>query len=88
MTNPLFTHAPDYSWLVGELRYVPDRNVWTVCFASGDEKIDTVTLVAPGPLTGMTSGQLVRVEGHLVASGKSEPNLGYETRSVSPVKVH
>jgi hypothetical protein len=78
----------DYSWLVGELRYVPERNVWTLRFASEGEKIDKVTLVAPGPLTGMTSGQLVRVEGHLVATGPSEPHLGYQTRSVSLVNAH
>jgi hypothetical protein len=86
--NPLCTHASDYSWLVGELRYVPERNVWTVRFASEGEKIDTVTLVAPGPLTGMTSGQLVRVEGHLVATNSSEPNLGYQTHLVSLVNPH
>jgi hypothetical protein len=88
MAHPLFTRAPDFSWLIGELRYVPERNVWTVRFAAGEEKIDTVTLVAPGPLTGMTSGQLVRIEGHLVASSKGEPNLGYQTHSVSPVNAH
>jgi hypothetical protein len=86
--HPLSTHAPDYSWLVGELRYVPERNVWTVRFTSEGEKIDTVTLIAPGPLTGMTSGRLVRVEGQMAASGSAEPNPGYQARSVSVVNAH
>jgi hypothetical protein len=85
---PLCTHAPDYSWLVGVLGYVPEKNVWTVRFAAGGgENIDTVTLIAPGPLTGMTSGQLVRVEGQLVAPSSGELKPGYRVRSVSPVNA-
>jgi hypothetical protein len=85
--HPLFTHAPDYSWLIGELRYLPERNIWTVRFASVTEKIDTVTLIAPGPLTGLTSGQLVRVAGQLIASIPGEPNPGYRVYSVSPIHL-
>ncbi len=86
--HPLATHAQDYSWLVGELRYVPERNVWTVRFTSEEEKFNTVTLLGPGPLTGLTSGQLVRVEGKLVASSIVEPQPGYQTHSVCLVSTH
>jgi hypothetical protein len=63
--NPAFAHAPDYSWLVGELRSV-GPGVWSVRFASVDEDRDTVVLVDAPPIVELKPGQLVHVEGQLV----------------------
>src|SRR5262249_38387188 len=64
-----YAHAPDYSWLTGELQYVAVRNAWRLRYAPGDEDDrygGTVTLVEPGTLRDADNGKRVRVEGQLL----------------------
>jgi hypothetical protein len=80
-------HAPDYSWLLGELQYAHVRGAWCVHYAPPDEDDPhggTVTLVDPGPMTGFRSGQFVRVEGSLVDPASLEPSPAYRVRSIQP----
>ncbi len=87
--NPAFGHAPDYSWLVGELQFLHVRNVWKVRYASLEDEDrygGSVTLVDAGTMTGFKDGQLVRVEGQMVnpdARGACPP---YRVRSIQPVR--
>jgi hypothetical protein len=81
--NPAFAHAPDYSWLVGELRSIgPD--VWTVRFASVDEDRDTVVLIDAPPMNELHSGQLVRVEGQLVDPTSHEARPAFRVTAIRP----
>ena len=82
--NPAFAHAPDYTWLVGELRSVgPD--VWTVRFASVDEERDTVVLVDAPSMVNMRAGQLVRVEGQLVDPNSHDDHPAYRVSAIRTV---
>jgi hypothetical protein len=79
--NPAFAHAPDYSWLVGELRAIgPD--VWSVRFASVDEDRDTVVLVDAPPIINLKPGQLVRVEGQLADPSSHDAKPAYRVTSI------
>jgi hypothetical protein len=79
--NPAFAHAPDYSWLVGELRSMgPD--VWTVRFASVDEDVDTVVLVDAPAINNLKNGDLVRVEGQLVDPTTHESKAPYRVTAI------
>jgi hypothetical protein len=79
--NPGFAHAPDYTWLVGELRSIgPD--VWEVRFASVDEDRDTVVLVDAPPIINLKAGQLVRVEGQLVDGAAHDAKPTYRVTSI------
>jgi hypothetical protein len=79
--NPAFAHAPDYSWLVGELRAIgPD--VWSVRFASVDDDRDTVVLVDAPPIINLKPGQLVRVEGQLVDPTSHDSKTGYRVTAI------
>jgi hypothetical protein len=81
--NPAFAHAPDYSWLVGELRSL-GSDVWSVRFASVDEDRDTVILVDAPPMVDLRAGQLVRVEGQLVDSPGHDARPSYRVTSIKP----
>jgi hypothetical protein len=81
--NPAFAHAPDYSWLVGELRAM-GPGVWSVRFASVDEDRDTVILVDAPPMIDIRAGQLVRVEGQLVDPASHEAGASYRVTAIHP----
>jgi hypothetical protein len=82
--HPKFAHAVDYSWLVGELRYMPEENAWMVRFAPARDPVNTVKLVAPGPMSGLTGGQLVQVVGSMVpVTPGTKP--GYRVRGIVAV---
>jgi hypothetical protein len=86
--HPAFEHAPDYSHLVGTLEYARGAGVWHVRYASvndDDPYGGSVTLVDPGPMAGFTSGQLVRVEGQLVAPAAPQTRAGYRVRNLRPL---
>jgi len=83
-----YNHAPDYHWLTGELRYSPARAAWCVHYATQEEEDrhgGSVTLIAPGKLTGLHSGQAVCVEGELVNPQADEPSPSYRLRNVRPL---
>jgi len=86
--NPCFSHSTDYSWLAGELHYAQVRNVWTLRYASCDEDDrygGSVTLTDMSRGDHFRSGQMVRVEGHLVDPESREIRPAYRVRSINPV---
>jgi hypothetical protein len=77
--NPAFAHAPDYSWLVGELQRVRADGSWRLRYASVDEDDaygGSVVLLG-GSLEGRKEGQLVRVTGHFADSNARGANSVY-----------
>jgi hypothetical protein len=78
-------HAPDYSWLSGELQYVAVRNAWRLRYATGDEDDrygGSVTLVEPAQLGEADNGKRVRVEGRLLDPASREPSPAYRVRTL------
>ncbi len=64
--KPCFSHAPDYSWVQGELQYLHTRHAWRIRYASVDEDDNYgggMTLIEAGPMDYYKDGQLVRIEG-------------------------
>jgi hypothetical protein len=64
--KPCFAHAPDYSWVQGELVYLHGRNLWRIRYASVDEEDKYgggINLIEAGPMDNFQDGQLVRIEG-------------------------
>jgi hypothetical protein len=88
-SEPTRGHAPDFSWLVGELQYLEVRNAWRLRYASVEDEDrygGSVTLVEMGSLTGLRNGQRVRVEGRLVDPESRDPSPAYRVRSLQFVK--
>jgi hypothetical protein len=86
--HPAFAHAPDYAWLVGELRYVTLDKAWVLRYLSAEDEDrygGSVTLLTPRPLTGYRDGQLVRVEGELVDPAAPGPRPTYRVHDIQPV---
>jgi hypothetical protein len=64
--KPCFSHAPDYSWVQGELVHLHSHNCWRIRYASVDEDDKYgggVNLIETGPMDNFQEGQLVRIEG-------------------------
>jgi hypothetical protein len=62
-----FSHAPDYTWVQGELVYLHSHNCWRIRYASVDEDDKYgggINLVETGPMENFKDGQCVRVQGH------------------------
>ena len=76
-----FAHAPDYSWLCGEVEYSRISKAWRLRYASVDEEDPyggSVTLAEHPLLHGLKDGQYVRVQGRLSnpsAKGTAPPYL-------------
>lgn len=69
VTDSPGTHASDYRWLVGVLERGPESGTWSLRYAGsqeGDRYGGSLTLVAPSPITGYRTGQLLRVQGHVI----------------------
>ena len=81
-----FDHAPDYTWLVGELQYLHVRNAWRVRYASVDQEDrygGSVTLVETGPMDKFQkSGQIVRVQGRLLNADSREPSPAFRVNAI------
>lgn len=63
-----FGHAPDYTWLSGQVEYSRLANGWRLRYASVDESDahgGSVTLAGDNRLSQLKDGQHVRVRGHL-----------------------
>jgi hypothetical protein len=79
--DPCFAHAPDYSWLAGELQYVADQHAWKVRYASVDEDDrygGSMILVDCGPMTDYLDGQMIRVEGHPLEADSQDAPPSYK----------
>jgi hypothetical protein len=73
---PCFGHAPDYSWLSGQVEYSRLSMGWRLRYASVDEEDrygGSVTLSENRDLDRLKDGQYILVRGHLNSSGTS-PN--------------
>ena len=84
--KPGYAHAPDYSWIAGELQFLHSRKVWRLRYASVDEEDrygGGMTLIEAGPMTEFKEGQMVRVEGQVadVTSHESE----YRVKHIKPL---
>jgi hypothetical protein len=87
--RPGFSHAPDYSWITGELDFVHVRNAWRVRYASVDEEDrygGSVTLTEQGPMGSFKAGQMVRVKGDMLDPESREPSPAYRVYSISPLE--
>ena len=88
--DPCFAHAPDYSWLTGELQYLADEHAWRIRYASVDEDDQyggSLTLVDCGPMTNYLSGQKVRIEGHPNDGDSNDGSTTYKVTSISPLAL-
>jgi hypothetical protein len=80
-----FGHAPDYKWVAGILDKHQKGGYWTVRYApSGDDDPwgGKVRLLDDDKLSGFTSGDVVYVEGDLLA-----PRSAAETATYPPYRV-
>jgi hypothetical protein len=87
--KPEFGRAPDYSWLTGELSYLPQKQQWRLRFAAIDEEDKyggSVTLDARIELQSYQSGQLVRVEGAMLDPESREVAPKYRVKEISRIK--
>jgi hypothetical protein len=85
--SPCFGHAPDYSWLSGQVEYSRILTAWRLRYASVDESdryAGSVTLVENGHVGYLRDGEYVRVEGHLVnpSADRSAPAYRIESFKV------
>ena len=81
--KPGYDHAPDYSWLTGELQYVHSRQIWRVRYAGVDQDDrygGGMTLVDTGSMSQYKDGQMVRVDGH--PSGADSQEGVYKVRNI------
>jgi hypothetical protein len=84
-----YDHAPDYSWLVGELQYLQTRGVWHLRFAppgEPDRYGGTVTLTGDGMPSDCRSGQIVRVEGTVINPETHEFRPPYWVRNLKVLR--
>ena len=68
--QPFFSHAPDYSWLQGQVEYSHFGNSWRLRYSSVDESDSyggSVTLLDNNLLQNLKDGQYIRVQGHLAS---------------------
>jgi len=85
-----FGHAPDYSWLSGEVQYSRISKGWRLRYASVDEDDPyggSVTLVEQPLPRGLKDGQFVRVQGHLDSPGAKGISPPYQIDSVQPIEA-
>jgi hypothetical protein len=87
--KPEFTHAADYSALVGELHYSPAKDQWRVRYASIDEEDrygGSVTLQGGTvALKQMHTGMMVRVQGRLIDPESRDVSPTYSVRDIEPL---
>jgi hypothetical protein len=84
-----FGCARDHSWLMGELQFVRSRNVWRLRYADSDEDRygGTVILVGEGLTGDCKTGQIVRVEGHMINPDSTEPRPPYWVRKLRVLRA-
>jgi hypothetical protein len=83
-----FAHAPDYTWLSGEVEYSRIGKGWRLRYASVDEEDPyggSVTLTEHTLLHGLKDGQIVRVQGRLSSSTAKGTAPPYLIDSLQPI---
>lgn len=84
-----FGHAPDYSWLVGQVEKSRLGTGWRLRYSSVDENDahgGSVTLAGDGNLPTLRDGQYIRVHGHLASPDDRGAAPGYHVDSFEPVQ--
>jgi hypothetical protein len=84
-----FAHAPNYQWLVGTLDYSRTQGAWILRYASVEDEDrygGIVTLDCPNRMNAFKSGQLVRVEGHLIDPESHQIRPAFEVRTIVPMR--
>jgi hypothetical protein len=87
--QPWFSHAPDYSWLAGQLHFSKSNTSWLLRYASLDENDaydGEVTLVDYPQVDCLRDGQYVRVSGHLTEPQRREFGSHYCVSSMQPIQ--
>jgi len=87
--QPWFSHAPDYSWLAGQLHFSKSNTSWLLRYASLDENDaydGEVTLVDYPQVDCLRDGQYVRVSGHLTEPERKEFGSHYRVSSMQPIQ--
>ena len=87
--QPWFSHAPDHSWLAGQLRFSKSDTCWRLRYASLDENDPydgEVTLVDYPQLDCLKDGQYVRVSGHIVDPGRKEIGTAFRVSSMQTIQ--
>jgi hypothetical protein len=84
-------HAPDYTWLVGELQFSYVRKAWRLRYMPVDEDDrygGSVTFIDTGalPMANYQSGQIIRVEGRLRDPEAREPSPAYLVKSIQVLR--
>jgi hypothetical protein len=88
--RPGFGHAPDYSWISGELDYLHTKQAWKLRYANLDEEDQyggSVLLVEEewALLPRFKAGQIVRVEGRLTRPAAPDVSPLYHIHSICTV---
>jgi hypothetical protein len=86
--SPCFAHAPDYTWLQGQVEYSRLSKGWRLRYASVDEEDaygGCVTLIDDGHFAGLKDGQYVCVRGRLSNPGGKGDSPAYRVESLAPV---
>ncbi len=86
--HPSFAHAPDYSWLSGEVVYSRIGKGWRLRYASVDEEDPyggSVTLSEDPLLHGLKDGQYIRVQGRLSNPTAKCTAPAYQIDSLQPI---
>jgi len=88
--DPKFSHAADYTWLVGKLQYVHGKDQWRVRFTSVDEEDrygGSVTLQGLAHrFADFKDGQMVRVEGQVVDADSRDVAPAYRMMDIQNVE--
>jgi hypothetical protein len=82
--QPFFSHAPDYSWLQGQVEYSHFGNSWRLRYSSVDESDSyggSVTLLDNNLLQNLKDGQYVRVQGHLASDTEVQQATHFPDRT-------
>jgi hypothetical protein len=78
--KPCFAHAPDYSWLVGEVE--ADQGSWRLHFASVDDPTGGSVTLLLADTGGLKDGRIVRVEGQLAGPRSATERPEYRVHSI------
>jgi len=85
-----FSHAADYTWMIGRLHYVHGKDQWRLRFASVDEEDrlgGSVTLTGQGHrMTHFKDGQIVRVEGNLIDPDSRDVAPAFRMMDIQPAQ--
>jgi hypothetical protein len=84
--NSNFAHAPDYSWVSGELQHFGNSDEWRIRYASVDEDDQyggSMVLSGATSSADLKPGLIVRIVGHVI---EADPNKGHPSYIVTGIE--